>query len=244
MELRTLMGAAAVAAAGLVVSGCEINSGGPVLLRGDLSGEVTTEVRNLDGFSEIDMGGSGDLVVVEGESFDIEVTTDSALQEHVTTDVVGTTLRIEQHYSVVGASPSVSVSITVPDLTRLEVSGAADAAVRSITAEDLEVTISGAGDVDLAADAQQLTLLVSGAGSVTAHGTVQSGSLTISGAGSIEGEDLTVGDANVSVSGAGSVSVRVRDSLQAQASGAGSIVYYGDPRVTRDVSGAGSISAG
>lgn len=244
MELRTLMGAAAIAAAGLVLSGCEINSDGPVLLRGDLSGETTTEVRDLDGFTEIDMGGSADLVVMEGESFDIEVTTDSALQEHVTTDVVDNTLRIKQRYSVVGASPSVSISVTVPDLTRLEISGAADAAVRSVTAEDLEVTISGAGDIDLAADAQQLTLLVSGAGSVTAHGTVQSGSLTISGAGSIEGEDLTVGDANVSVSGAGSISVRVRDSLEAHASGAGSIVYFGDPRVTRDVSGAGSISRG
>lgn len=244
MELRTLIGAVAIAAASITISGCDINGDGPVLLRSDLSGETTTEVRDLDGFTQIDMGGSGNLVVTEGESFDIEVSTDSALQEHVTTDVVGNTLRIEQHYSVVGASPTVSISVTVPDLTRLEVSGAADAAVRSVTAEDLEVTISGAGDIDLAADAQQLTVSVSGAGSVAAHGTVQSGSLTISGAGSIEGEDLTVGDAVVSVSGAGSVSVRVRDSLEAHASGAGSIVYFGDPHVTRDVSGAGSISRG
>jgi len=190
------------------------------------------------------MGGSADLLVMEGASFDIEVTTDSALQEHVTTEVVGNTLRIEQHYSIIGASPSVSVSVTVPDLTRLDVSGASEATVRSVTAESLNVSTSGAGDIDLAADAQQLTLSVTGAGTVTAHGTVGSGSITVSGAGEIDGQDMTIADATVSVSGAGSVKVRVRQSLDADVSGAGTLVYYGDPRVTRDVSGAGSISQG
>lgn len=244
MRLRTAIGAAAIAAATLAISACNINGEGPVLMRDDLSGQTTTESRDIDGFTEIDMGGSGDLLVTEGDSFVIEVTTDSVLQEHVTTEVVGNTLRIEQHYSIIGASPSVSVSVTVPDLTRLEVSGASEAMVRSVTAESLDVTISGAGDIDLAADAQRLTLSVSGAGTLTAHGTVASGDISVSGAGDVDGEDLTIAEATVSVSGAGSVHVRVRQSLDAHISGAGNLVYYGDPNVTKDVSGAGSISRG
>jgi hypothetical protein len=244
MRLRTAAGAAAIAAAALTISACDINGEGPVLMRDDLSGETTTEVRDLLGFTQIDMGGSADLLVTEGASFDIEVTTDSALQEYVTTEVVGNTLRIEQHYSVIGASPTVSVSVTVPDLTRLDVSGASEATVRSVTAESLDIGISGAGDIDLAADAQQLTITVSGAGTVTAHGTVESGSITVSGAGGIDGGDMTIADATVSVSGAGSVKVRVRQTLDADVSGAGNLVYYGDPRVTQNVSGAGSISQG
>jgi hypothetical protein len=244
MRLRTAAGAAAIAAAALTISACDINGEGPVLMRDDLSGETTTEVRDLWGFTQIDMGGSADLLVTEGASFDIEVTTDSALQEYVTTEVVGNTLRIEQHYSIIGASPSVSVSVTVPDLTRLDVSGASEATVRSVTAESLDIGISGAGDIDLAADAQQLTITVSGAGTVTAHGTVESGSITVSGAGGIDGEDMTIADATVSVAGAGSVKVRVRQTLDADVSGAGNLVYYGDPMVTQDISGAGSISQG
>ncbi len=244
MRIHTALGTAAIAAAALTISACSINGDGPVLLRDDLSGETTTDARDLEGFTQIDMGGSADLLVTEGDSFDIEVTTDSALQEHITTEVVDDTLRIEQHYSIIGASPSVSVSVTVPELTRLDVSGASQAAVRSVTAESLEVSISGAGDIDLAADAQRLTVSVSGAGTVTAHGTVGSGSITVSGAGEIDGEDMTIADATVSVSGAGSVSVRVRQSLDAEVSGAGNVVYFGNPRVTKDVSGAGSISGG
>ncbi len=244
MRLRTAVGAAAIAAAALTISACDINGNGPVLLRDDLSGDTTTEARALDGFTEIDMGGGGDLLVTEGDSFDIEVTTDAALQEHVTTEVIGDTLRIDQRYSILGASPSVSVSVTVPALTRLEVSGTSQATVRSVNAEELDVSISGAGDIDLAADARQLTISVSGAGTVTAHGTVDAGEITVSGVGGIEGEDMTIADATVSVSGAGSVTVRVRQSLDAHISGAGSILYYGDPTVSRDVSGAGTISRG
>ncbi|MCB2411632.1 DUF2807 domain-containing protein [Demequina sp. TTPB684] len=244
MRIPTALGVACLGAAPLVMSACSINGDGPVLTRGDLSGETTTEARALDGFTQIEMGGSADLFVTEGESFSIDVTTDSSLQEHVTTDVSGTTLKIEQHYSIIGASPAVTVSVTVPDLTRLEVSGAAEVQVRSVVAEALDVEISGAGDVDLAADAQDLTVSVSGAGTVTAHGTVGEGRLAVSGAGGIVGEDLTVGDASVSVSGAGSVSVRVRETLDANVSGAGNVIYFGDPTVTEDISGAGSISKG
>jgi hypothetical protein len=244
MRLHTAIGAAALAAAVLTISACEINGDGPVLTKGDLSGDTTTEARAHDGFTGITMGGSADLLVTEGDAFAIEVTADSALQEHITTEVDGNTLKIEQRYSIIGASPRVSVSVTVPDLTRLELSGAADVTVRSVIAESLEVEVSGAGDVNLAADAQELTISVSGAGTVTAHGTVAEGSLVVSGAGGIAGEDLTIADATVDVSGAGSVSLRVRESLDANVSGAGSVIYFGDPTVTEEVSGAGSISQG
>ncbi|MBC7297616.1 MAG: hypothetical protein H5T82_01825 [Demequina sp.] len=40
------------------------------------------------------------------------------------------------------------------------------------------------------------------------------------------------------------MSVRLRQSLHAEVSGAGNVIYYGDPTVTKDVSGVGSISQG
>ena len=105
-------------------------------------------------------GGSADLLVIEGNVPTIEVTADSHLQQHITTEVEGNTLRTEQRCSING----------------------------------LHAEISGAGDVDLAGDAQGLTVSVSGAGVVTAHGTVAEGSLTVSEAGGIVGEDLTIAD--------------------------------------------------
>jgi hypothetical protein len=246
MTLRTAITATAIAATALAISACEVNfsTDGPVIMSGDLAGEVTTEARNLEGFSEIDMRGSATLVVTQTDDFSVEVTADSALQEHISTNVDGDTLSVAQDYSVIGSSAGVTVDITVPDLTRLELSGDTKAIVRSVSTDRLEVVIDGAGDMDLAADAQVLTISVSGAGNITAHGTVKTGSITISGVGDVNAEDLTIGDANVEISGAGSINVRVRDSLDAKISGAGNIVYFGSPDVTKDVSGAGSISQG
>src|SRR5664279_378784 len=157
MRLRTAVGAAAIAAAALTISACNINGDGPVLTRDDLSGETTTQSRELDGFTQIDMGGSADLLVMEGASFEIEVTSDSALQEHVTTEVVGNTLRIEQHYSIIGASPSVAVS------------GAGGIEGEDMTIADATVSVSGAGSVKVRVR-HSLDAHVSGAGTIVYYG--------------------------------------------------------------------------
>jgi Putative auto-transporter adhesin, head GIN domain len=47
--------------------------------------------------------------------------------------------------------------------------------------------------------------------------------------------------ANVVVSGAGSTSVHVRQSLDAEISGAGNVTYAGTPKVLKTISGAGSL---
>lgn len=244
--MRMARGATAMALAAVAISACDItiNADGPVIMSSDLTGEITTEARGLHDFTDIDMSGTATLVITQAPDFSVEVTADSALQEHVATGVDGDTLVVSQKYSVIGASPDVTVDITVPDLTRLHVSGNTKAIVRSVSTDRLDVTIDGAGDMDLAADAHELTIAVSGAGNVTAHGTVDTGSIRISGVGDVHGEDLTIGDAAVEISGAGSISLRVRDTLDAQISGAGSVVYFGNPDVTKDVSGAGSISPG
>ncbi|WP_291382716.1 hypothetical protein [Demequina sp.] len=78
MRLRNTIGAAALTAAALAISAGSINGDGPVLLRNDLSGETTSELRDVDGFTEITMAGSGDLLATEGDSFEMEVTADSA----------------------------------------------------------------------------------------------------------------------------------------------------------------------
>ena len=56
------------------------------------------------------------------------------------------------------------------------------------------------------------------------------------------GEDLHSQSANIDISGAGSATTWVDDTLNAQISGAGSITYYGKANVSKQVSGLGSVS--
>lgn len=239
--IRTLAAGTAALGTALLLSACTIAGDGPMLSSSDLTGDVTTEDRGLEGFTVVHVGGYAGLEVSEGADYSVTVTTDSGLQEHVSTSVDDDTLFISQDYGFFGTPPDVTVEVTVPDLDAVELSGASRAAVRTSGGESLRISSSGAAEIDVHANPTALTLDVSGAGSVTLHGTVGHAEISASGASDVNGEDLTAGDASVDASGASSVSLRVRESLDAKASGASDVRYWGTPRVTSDASGASDI---
>lgn len=242
MLVRTTLSIAAMAAfaAGAAV-GCSITGNGPWLSDSDLSGETTTEARDLDGFTAVSLGGNADLIVTQGDAFSVEVTADSALQEHVTTAVNGSTLNIRQEYSIVGASPTVTVTITVPRLTEVSLSGSSDATIAGVRGDSLHVTTSGSSDVRVDSEVGDLAIDVSGSSDFTVTGTADSTDISISGSGTVTGSGFTTAAARVSVTGSGDVTLRVDDTLDASISGSGSVIYYGDPTVDADTTGSGSI---
>ena len=242
MRIHPILAVAAIAAfAAGTAAGCSITGNGPWLNRADLTGATTTEVRDVDGFTEISMGGDADLTVIRGEHVSVEVTADSGIQDHIETAVEDSTIRIRQAYSIVGSSPAVKVAITVPNLTSLSLSGSADATVSGIQGDSFDVNTSGSSDVHLDGDVGNLTVSVSGSGDLTVTGTADSLDASVSGAGTLSGSDLAAAAANVSVSGSGDVTLHVRDALDARVSGAGDLTYLGDPTVTVETTGAGEI---
>jgi hypothetical protein len=76
---------------------------------------------------------------------------------------------------------------------------------------------------------------------MTLAGTVDSQAVTIRGTGDYNGENLQSATAEVTIDVAGDAVLRVRDRLNATVSGFGSVEYIGNPHVTKDVSGVGSV---
>ncbi len=242
--MRTRIAALGIVAAVLALSACMYTGSGPLLTKDDLAGHTTDEVRDVDSFTGIAVGGYADLTVTEGEEFSVVVTADENLQEHVITRVKGSTLEINQEYSYFGTPPRVSVAVTMPALAKVSLSGSSDASIRVTNPATLDVNVSGSAQVDLRSDATALALSVSGSGTITANGTVTTATLSVSGSGAVNGENLTAREATVTVSGSGDVSVRARDSLDARVSGSGHVTYFGDPAVSQNVSGSGSVEKG
>lgn len=105
----------------------------------------------------------------------------------------------------------------------LSVKGAVNCTMKDLDADDVSVDLSGAGNISMSGAADSLEVDVSGAAKIDA-------------------EALTVREADVSISGAGSMVLTVTDALDAGISGTGSVRYYGDPQnVNARVSGAGSV---
>jgi len=220
--MRKILTLTLLALVGMALTGCAtLRLGLGEQVRG--SRNVTTEVREVGAFTAIDISGFGEVVVAQGEAERLSVETDDNLQAIVTSEVRGDTLYLGiKPGVVVREATRIRFAVTVTDLERLTISGAADVRVPELRAEVLTVDNSGVGAVTIA-------------------GSVEEQRVTLTGAGSYDGAELVSERATVTISGMGDVVVRVAERLDANLSGAGSIEYIGDPEVHQQVSGMGEV---
>lgn len=232
--------AATVAALALLTSACffSLNE-----VNGD--GDIVTEERDHDGYTQVSLSGIGDMTLAEGDDFSLTIRTDANLMEYIETFVRGDTLIVGQRGSVnLDPSDRIEYTITLPELTGLEVSGVGQIDIDELDATDLRMEVSGVGGIsidDLTADV--VTIELSGVGSIELEGETNSLDVEASGTGSFDGGDLEAEDANVQSSGVGAVTVWATGTLDIDASGVGSVRYYGTPSLTIDVSGLSSLES-
>ena len=187
------------------------------------SGIAAAQTRTVAGFSRLDLTGSNNVTVVVGAPQSVVVRADSNLISHVTTQVVGGTLVIGDTGSFTRRAP-MSVEVSVPSLTRLNLSGDGQISVTGINVPRLAVTVSGSGLLSAAGTATQLDV-------------------TLSGDGQAQLFQLTARDVHAVVTGSGLIQVNATTSLDAAVPGTGVIVYSGNPpQVTTSVTGTGAVT--
>ena len=188
------------------------------------SGDVASETRNVSGFDEVELRGVGDLSIRQTGEESLTVEAEEGVLPKIATEVVDGRL-------VIGPEPNTNIQTTRPidyelsveDLRALEVSGSGDVNAEGIDTDNLEVTITGSGAVEMG-------------------GRADSQNVSVSGSGNYRALELESKQAKVDVEGAGSALVNASDTLDATVGGAGSVEYAGDPAVEQDVSGAGRVS--
>lgn len=207
------------------------------------SGKIVTETYDVRGFDSIELSAGGVAEIVQGETEGLTVEVDDNLLEYLDIDVAGDTLRIRtrRDYSL-APSGTIRYIIQVRDLEEISVSGSGQVEMDGLTAGRLALSSSGLGSVILHnVQADALRLDISGSGSAKLDGTMDTLEISISGSGDLQGQDLQVRRAVVSISGSGKAILWVTESLDADISGAGVISYYGSPQVDQQVSGVGKV---
>jgi len=199
----------------------------------------------LGAFDRVEISGSAVIRYTQGPRNEVFVEGDEEAQKAVTLELHQGQLNIRP----AGAwrfwsNRRTQLTITSVELTRLSMSGAADwLALEPVVAKRLSVSISGAGLArfdQLKAD--QLNFSVSGAGDGEVAGSVDELSVEISGKSSFRGENLASQRARVSVSGVGDVKVWAQQALGITVSGVGTVDYWGPAQVSRRILGIARIN--
>ena len=203
----------ALVAATLAVAGC----GG---------GERVVEPRSVAVFDRIEVSGGLDVQVVRGDR-GLRVRAGEDVMDRVTTVIEDGVLRLglRERGIVIGPDPL------------------GDATVRVTTNEPLrELTIDGAGDVELAQmETDALRLAVRGAGDIEAGGRVDRLVAEIQGVADADLARLAARTAQITVQGAASAELNVSETLDVTIQGPADVVYHGDPVVSSDIQGPGEV---
>lgn len=205
----------------VVISGCNGAVGGPSI-RG--SGVVASEKRDVSGFHDVRMSGSGDAIVEQTGAESVTVEAEDNILPLLETRVSNGVLHLglKQNVSVRATRP-IRYHVTVKELVGVGISGSGSVRATGVDTDKLTADISGSGSADLSGRADVVTLRISGSGSYDAA-KLQSRSV------------------KVHISGSGGAVVNASEQLEATISGSGSVRYGGNPSVRQRVSGSGTIA--
>jgi hypothetical protein len=205
-------------------------------------GPTTTDEREIDDVSAVDLRTGGDLTITTGSGPLLRITAGADVLDELTSETRDGVLVLGAAGPRLGGYGDVRYELAVPALAGVRVSGSGDVRVDEIDGKRLDLVVSGSGSVT----AESVTLVdltadISGSGSVRLAGTADQQDVRISGSGDYAAADLATEQTRVVISGSGNADVAADDTLVAEVSGSGHVTYAGDAEVTSRVSGSGSV---
>ena len=215
--------------------------------------ERKTEIRELGAFTSISMRGIGKIYINQGKEQKVAIESDEITINRITTNVTDGKLVIDVGRDWVEklsagfdffSSSDIRFHITVKELEKLEITGAAEVEAKDIKAKDLTLKMTGASSVKvLNLNADSLKADIPGAGRIAVDGKVDDLSVTLTGAGNFSGHKLKSKTAKVTLSGVGSAQLWVTGELDVTITGVGSVEYYGNPLIKQSVTMLGKVTS-
>jgi hypothetical protein len=220
----------------------------PTVLTG--SGNPATRDFNLNGFDGVQAAATFNVQITRADSFQVRVTADDNLWDVLDISVAGNVLHLQTKPNTSIRNTTLKAVLTMPDLTSLDLSGAARAEASGFkSGSDLNLMISGASNLTLAdvqygstaldisggskvtgsailADSQ---VTVSGAGTLNLSGSGTNVNIDASGGGQVILDQFPVQKINVTLSGASLARVNTQEITRADLSGGAQLRYTGSP---------------
>lgn len=188
-----------------------------------------SETRSVGSFSGIKVMEGIDVRLTRGDKESVRVEVDGMPLSNVITEVSGSFLHIHKAGNSRNRG-SAKVFVTYVKVNKLSASSAgAIFSEEAILAEDMELSASSAGSIEITAQAASIEASASSAGEIELQGKTGKLDISVASAGQIDAYDLIAQRVNAEAVSAGSIKLSVEDDLVAHASSGGSIRYHGNP---------------
>ena len=221
---------------------------------GSLAGSGKLETWDMDyrDFTVLDVGSTFEVDVIRGDSYRVTITADDNFLQSLDIEKIGDTLHVGLKELALPVDATLKAEIIMPDLRRLNLSGASKAGVNgfsstnrleldisgtsslivsNLEAGDTEIHVSGASDVSGDIKAANCDFTLSKGSIVDLKGSARDVSIQASNASRVILGDFTVVDAKVNLSGATYATVNARGGIDVALSGVSELEYAGDAKL-------------
>jgi hypothetical protein len=220
-----------------VFASCYIN-----IIRIKGNGNLISSERTVSPFGKIESDGSAEIRFHESQEYRAVVTVDSNLDEYVE-------IKTRNNVLIIGTKNGHSYSFTkwvvdvyCPALTGISISGSGNfESMSKITVSTFDASVSGSGKINGTVECDTFHANISGSGKINITGNSKDSRIDITGSGSFNGNEFSMNNTTVHISGSGKANICVSDNLDANVSGSGEISYRGNPQIDQKVSGSGRI---
>jgi hypothetical protein len=198
----------------------------------------------LDNFSGISLNINADVYLTQGSTQSVRIDAQQNIIDLIETDVNNKIWRIKTEENLRDYS-SIKIYITVPDMNSVKLSGSGDIYCESVFAgnDEVEVSISGSGDLRFKTTARSVDASISGSGDIELEGSAQDLSISVSGSGGVDAKELRSSNCDIRISGSGDAKVHATETLNVSVSGSGDVYYKGTPQVKSRISGSGDLES-
>lgn len=195
------------------------------------SGNIQKQSRSLPPFTKIEVGSAFTVKLNQGEP-NVIIETDDNLSDLIETLVDNGVLSINS--SGIKNPTSLKVYITAPDITSIELSGAARVeSIGVLNYPKLYLSTSGASRANLELNTEELVTEASGASRVTLQGYATNHHSEVSGASSVNAMMLKTITTTAEVSGAARMSIYAKTQINSDVTSAGTLTYFDNPDIKK-----------
>lgn len=206
------------------------------------------EKRNFDykDFNKVEAGYGMHVQITQGSSYSVEVKASKRDFEHFKAEKHGNTLSFTMKGWFTRRQDDITINITMPKLTYLDLSGGARGMITmDIPSDNFSADVSGGAKLKGTLKCANASFDLSGGAWISLQGTGNNLSLDGSGGCSFKLKDFKVNNVNSELSGGSEAEVYMNGKLNADQSGGSRIIYYGNATIGRtDMSGGSSVTKG
>lgn len=227
----------------LLLTGCfvDINDDDGLFGCIDADGPVTTLDLDLADFDGIELAMDARVELTQGPEQTVTVEGKSDIFDELDLDINNGVWTIRTEDCVRNVD-DLTFFITVPNLREVKISGSGEIrSTNTFEIGDIELRISGSGDMDMALLADDVEVDISGSGKIVLEGEGDELDINITGSGDVRAFDLAVNEADINISGSGDAEVRVANRLDVRITGSGDVFYKGQPLIDASITGSGEV---